>query len=158
MRWAEAETARNTGTTLTLALNYGSRSEIVDASRSILRNMLAEAEARGISLEDMLAAEGTEDAIHARFDEQQIGANLYTAHIPTPTSSSAPRASSAYRISCSGRLPTQKSSSQIGCGRISAACIFSKPSRPISSASAASAAWAKPATKTYRKCLNPPTR
>ena len=31
MRWAEEETARNTGTTLTLALNYGARSELVDA-------------------------------------------------------------------------------------------------------------------------------
>ncbi|HTW60877.1 MAG TPA: polyprenyl diphosphate synthase, partial [Terracidiphilus sp.] len=33
MRWVEDTTARNTGTTLTLALNYGGRSEIVDAFR-----------------------------------------------------------------------------------------------------------------------------
>ena len=84
MRWAEAETAKNTGTTLTLALNYGSRSEIVDSARSLVRNMLAEAHARGISLEDMLAAEGTEDGLAARIDEEQIGGNLYTAHIPDP--------------------------------------------------------------------------
>ena len=84
MRWAEQETAKNTGTTLTLALNYGSRSEIVDSARSLLRNMLAEADQRGISLQDMLAAEGTEDAIRARIDEQQIATNLYTAHMPDP--------------------------------------------------------------------------
>jgi len=81
MQWATAQTARNTGTTLTLALNYGSRSEIVDATRSILHKMLAEAQARGISLEDMLAAEGTEDAI---LDEAEISAALYTAHMPDP--------------------------------------------------------------------------
>jgi len=84
MQWATAQTARNTGTTLTLALNYGSRSEIVDATRSILHKMLAEAQARGISLEDMLAAEGTEDAIRARLDEAEISAALYTAHMPDP--------------------------------------------------------------------------
>jgi undecaprenyl diphosphate synthase len=84
MRWAEEQTARNTGTTLTLALNYGSRSEIVDSARSLLRNMLAEADQRGISLQDMLAAEGTEDAISTRIDEDQISANLYTAHMPDP--------------------------------------------------------------------------
>jgi undecaprenyl diphosphate synthase len=84
MRWAEEQTAKNTGTTLTLALNYGSRSEVVDSARSLLRNMLAEADQRGISLQDMLAAEGTEDALRARINEDQISANLYTAHMPDP--------------------------------------------------------------------------
>jgi undecaprenyl diphosphate synthase len=84
MRWAEAETARNTGTTLTLALNYGSRCEIVDSARSIVRSMFAEAHARGIALEDLLAAEGFEDALRARIDEPQISANLYTAQMPDP--------------------------------------------------------------------------
>jgi undecaprenyl diphosphate synthase len=84
MQWASEQTAKNTGTTLTLALNYGSRSEIVDSSRSIVHAMLAEAAKRGISLEDMLAAEGVDDAIKARIDESQIGANLYTAHMPDP--------------------------------------------------------------------------
>jgi undecaprenyl diphosphate synthase len=84
MRWAEEQTARNTGTTLTLALNYGSRSEIVDSGRAIVRDMLAEAQRRGISLEDMLAAEGGDEAIGRRFSEEALGANLYTAHMPDP--------------------------------------------------------------------------
>jgi undecaprenyl diphosphate synthase len=84
MRWAEEQTARNKGTTLTLALNYGSRSEMVDSARSIMRGMLHEAQARGISLEDMLAAEGGEEAIDTRFTEETMGAHLYTAHMPDP--------------------------------------------------------------------------
>ncbi len=84
MQWASEQTARNTGTTLTLALNYGSRSEIVDAARTLLHNMLAEARHRGISLEDMLAAEGMDDAIRARVDEHELSQALYTGHMPDP--------------------------------------------------------------------------
>jgi len=39
MRWAQDATARNTGTTLTLALNYGGRSELVDAMRGLAAEM-----------------------------------------------------------------------------------------------------------------------
>jgi len=46
--------------------------------------MLAEAAKRGISLEDLLAAEGVDDAIKTRIDEPQLNANLYTAHMPDP--------------------------------------------------------------------------
>jgi undecaprenyl diphosphate synthase len=84
MQWAAEQTARNTGTTLTLALNYGSRSEIADATRSLVHDLLSEAHQRGISVEDMLAAEGVDDAIKARFDEPQLNAALYTAHMPDP--------------------------------------------------------------------------
>jgi undecaprenyl diphosphate synthase len=84
MRWAEEQTARNTGTTLTLALNYGSRSEIVDATRRLTHAMLAEAAHRGISVEDMLAAEGVDDAINARLTEHTLAQSLYTAHMPDP--------------------------------------------------------------------------
>ena len=84
MQWASEQTAKNTGTTLTLALNYGSRSEIVDSTRNIVHAMLAEAAKRGISLEDLLATEGVDDAIKSRIDEPQISAGLYTAHMPDP--------------------------------------------------------------------------
>lgn len=66
MFWAEEKTARNTGTTLTLALNYGGRSEIVDAMRR-------------------LAAEVAEKKIDpAHIDEESIHRCLYTAHMPDP--------------------------------------------------------------------------
>ncbi len=66
MHWAEETTARNTGTTLTLALNYGARSEMVDAFRA-------------------LAAEMQRKHIPAdRITEQDIHRHLYTAHMPDP--------------------------------------------------------------------------
>jgi undecaprenyl diphosphate synthase len=84
MQWASEQTCKNTGTTLTLALNYGSRSEIVDAARTLVHSMIAEAHKRGISVEDMLAAEGVDDAIKSRIDEPQLSSNLYTADMPDP--------------------------------------------------------------------------
>jgi len=66
MRWAEATTASNTGTVLTLALNYGGRSEIVDA----FRGLYAEIERKQIRPEQI-----TEEDIHR---------HLYTAHMPDP--------------------------------------------------------------------------
>src|SRR5271167_5118200 len=62
MRWAADATARNTGTTLTLALNYGGRSEMVDAFRALS----AEARQKHISLDHIT--------------EQDIHRHLYTAH------------------------------------------------------------------------------
>jgi undecaprenyl diphosphate synthase len=66
MHWASEVTARNTGTTLTLALNYGARSEIVDAFRALSREL----KQRGQSVESI-----TEEDIHR---------HLYTAHMPDP--------------------------------------------------------------------------
>lgn len=66
MFWAEEKTARNTGTTLTLALNYGARSELVDAFRALA----AEMKAKHISPEHI-----TEEDLHR---------HLYTAHMPDP--------------------------------------------------------------------------
>ena len=80
MQWASEETARNTGTTLTLALHYGSRSEIVDATRSLVQSLVDEAHQRGCSLEDLLQV----DSLEARIDEAQLAENLYTAHMPDP--------------------------------------------------------------------------
>ncbi len=80
MNWASEATARNTGTTLTLALNYGSRSEIVDAARTVLAGLIAEAHQRGCSLEDLLQVDG----IEARLDEHHITDSLYTRGMPDP--------------------------------------------------------------------------
>ncbi len=66
MRWAEEITARNTGTTLTLALNYGGRSELVDA----FRRLAAEVQQKHVSPE--------------RITEEDIHRHLYTAHMPDP--------------------------------------------------------------------------
>jgi len=79
MQWAMESTAKNTGTTLTLALNYGARTEIVDAVRRILTDLTTEAHTRGCSVEDLLGA-GALDSL----SESTIGKALYTAHMPDP--------------------------------------------------------------------------
>ena len=66
MLWAEETTARNTGTTLTLALNYGARSELVDAFRALA----AEMRHKHVAPECIT--------------EQDIHRHLYTAHMPDP--------------------------------------------------------------------------
>ena len=66
LRWVEQATAANTGTTLTLALNYGGRSEIVDAFRSLA----AEIKAKHIA--------------PANITEEDIHRHLYTAQMPDP--------------------------------------------------------------------------
>jgi len=66
IRWVEAETAGNTGTTLTLALNYGGRSELLDA----FRGLMAELKNKHLSPDHV-----TEEDIHR---------HLYTAHMPDP--------------------------------------------------------------------------
>ncbi len=66
MRWVEEATARNTGTTLTLALNYGGRSELVDA----FRGLAAEIKHKHLSADHI-----TEEDIHR---------HLYTAQMPDP--------------------------------------------------------------------------
>ncbi len=93
MQWASEETAGNTGTTLTLALNYGSRSEMVDATRALVQTLIDEAHVRGCSLEDLLQV----DSLEERIGEAQIAANLYTAHMPDPDL--VIRTSGEYRIS-----------------------------------------------------------
>jgi undecaprenyl diphosphate synthase len=66
MRWAQEATAANTGTTLTLALNYGGRSELVDAFRSLAAELKAK---------DQGPEQITEESVHR---------HLYTAHMPDP--------------------------------------------------------------------------
>ena len=66
MQWAQEETERNTGTTLTLALNYGARSELVDACRALAKEM----QKKHASLDNI--------------SEEDIHRHLYTAHMPDP--------------------------------------------------------------------------
>jgi undecaprenyl diphosphate synthase len=80
MRQAKAETAKNTGTMVTLALNYGARAEIVDATRSIVRNLMTEARRRGCSLEDLISVNGGVESI----DETAMSHNMYTHDMPDP--------------------------------------------------------------------------
>ena len=67
MRWAEEITTRNTGTTLTLALNYSARSELVDAFRSMVN-----------------AASQNGGLEHLRIDEDTVSEHLYTCDLPDP--------------------------------------------------------------------------
>jgi undecaprenyl diphosphate synthase len=73
MHWAAEQTAGNTGTTLTLALNYGARVEIVDAVRGALTRIAAEQN-----------GELPLDALLARLTEARVSEALYTAHMPDP--------------------------------------------------------------------------
>ncbi|MEO6829484.1 MAG: polyprenyl diphosphate synthase, partial [Acidobacteriaceae bacterium] len=73
MRWAAEQTEHNTGTTLTLALNYGARSEIVDAVRGALAGIAAEHNGT-LPLEALLAS----------LTEERVSQSLYTAHMPDP--------------------------------------------------------------------------
>jgi undecaprenyl diphosphate synthase len=65
MAWAREETSRNTGTVLTLALNYGARSELVDAFKAIVH-----------------AAANNGGLHHLQIDESTIDRNLYTCNLP----------------------------------------------------------------------------
>jgi undecaprenyl diphosphate synthase len=67
MEWARENTSRNTGTVLTLALNYSARSELVDAFRSMVH---AAAQNGGIE--------------HLKIDEDAVAQHLYTRHLPDP--------------------------------------------------------------------------
>ena len=67
MQAAAEATGQNTGTALTLALNYGARSEMVDA----FRRLVAER-----------AAQGSANA--ERISEEDVHRHLYTAQMPDP--------------------------------------------------------------------------
>lgn len=67
MDWARGTTAKNTGMRLTLALNYGARTEIVDAFQSIVRTAQANG---GLSAD--------------KIDEELVSRHLYTSQFPDP--------------------------------------------------------------------------
>ncbi len=67
MAEAREATARNSGMVLTLALNYGARSELVDAFNDIVR---------------AAASNGGLDHLHV--NEELIQKHLYTRHLPDP--------------------------------------------------------------------------
>jgi len=67
MEWARASTGKNTGTVLTLALNYSARSELVDAFRSMVN-----------------AASQNGGLEHLRIDEDTVAEHLYTRDLPDP--------------------------------------------------------------------------
>ena len=67
MEWAQQETANNTGMILTLALNYGARTELADAFASIIQ----QAKLNG----------GVD---HLEIDEDLIARHLYTSGLPDP--------------------------------------------------------------------------
>jgi undecaprenyl diphosphate synthase len=74
MQWASEATAKNTGTTLTLALNYGARSELVDAMRRAMRDAITESEG------DL----GRLQSLVANLEEDHVSRRLYTAEMPDP--------------------------------------------------------------------------
>ncbi len=75
MEWARQSTSHNTGTVLTLALNYSARSELVDAFRSMVN-----------------AASQNGGLEHLRIDEDTVGAIFIRGTCPIRIWWCAPRA------------------------------------------------------------------
>ena len=67
MDWAQESTSHNTGMVLTLALNYGSRTELADAFASIVKH-----------------AQMNGGVDHLKIDEELIAKHLYTSNLPDP--------------------------------------------------------------------------
>jgi undecaprenyl diphosphate synthase len=65
MAWAKEQTSHNTGMIMTLALNYGSRSEIVDACKSMVT-----------------AAANNGGMEHFKIDEESLNRHMYTSNLP----------------------------------------------------------------------------
>jgi undecaprenyl diphosphate synthase len=74
MQWASENTAKNTGTTLTLALNYGARTELVDAMRLALKDAITESEGDFGKLQEWVKG----------LEERHVSRRLYTANMPDP--------------------------------------------------------------------------
>jgi undecaprenyl diphosphate synthase len=72
-REATEALAKNTGMVLSIALNYGGRSEIVDAMNAILDARLAQAQANGHNRQP-----------HQPITEEDLARHLYTSDLPDP--------------------------------------------------------------------------
>jgi undecaprenyl diphosphate synthase len=70
MTWAEETTSTNTGMVLTLALNYGARTELADAFNEIVKSAAMNG--------------GLEHLRKQPIDEEAIRKHLYTSHLPDP--------------------------------------------------------------------------
>ena len=70
MSWAQEATAKNTGMVLTLALNYGARTELADAFNEIVKSAAMNG--------------GLEHLRKHAIDEETIRKHLYTSHLPDP--------------------------------------------------------------------------
>jgi undecaprenyl diphosphate synthase len=70
-REATEATAKNTGMVLSIALNYGGRAEIVDATNALLSSRLAQANGNGHQLPQPIT-------------ESDLTRHLYTADLPDP--------------------------------------------------------------------------
>ncbi|MDR3763644.1 MAG: isoprenyl transferase [Acidobacteriota bacterium] len=67
MQWASEQTAKNTGMVMTLALNYGARSELVDAFRAIVAKAASNG---GLNPQ--------------KIDEELISRHMYNSDLPDP--------------------------------------------------------------------------
>jgi short-chain Z-isoprenyl diphosphate synthase len=118
-------TAQNPGLLVNVAVGYGGRREIADAVRSLLQDHAT----RGTTIEELAEV----------LDVEHIAEHLYTAGSRTPTWSSAPRASSGWAASCSGRARTPSSTSAMPTGPPSArstSCGRCAPTPPVIGGSA----------------------
>jgi undecaprenyl diphosphate synthase len=123
MAWARESTSRNTGTVLTLALNYSARSELVDAFRSMVN---AASQNGGIE--------------HLHIDEDTgRRASLYAAPARSRSGGAHLGRDAAEQFFCCGNWLTPRFMSRRLCGRISAACICWRRLPNIRSGSGATA-------------------
>ena len=123
MAWARESTEKNTGMVLTLALNYSSRTELVDCF-----NALAREASRNGGLD------------HMRVDEKRYrAAPLHPRTARARPADSDQRRDAAEQFPFCGRQPTPRFSSRTPLARLSRQLNCWKRSRPSRSASVASA-------------------